>query len=1067
MMRIKKGLFLLIAVVLAGSFAAAQTPTGRFIGKVVDEQGSPLPGVAVEATSPRLVGSAATVSDATGTYRLFSLPSGEYTIVFSLQGFKTYKREAVVLQLEQTITLNVTLEVSTLEEEVTVIGQSPLIDVKSTTKSSVMTKEVFMKLPRNRDFNGLLSTVPGVQYEGNQGGLSVDGASGGENMFYIDGTNINNIHRGYQAQTMVMEQVEEVKVTASGYNAEFGGSMGGVVNVISRSGGNEFHGDLFAYYDNNESWMQGRGRDYLRTSPYSAFPYELADYEYVNGEDVLNNLINMKRDPYARYEAVLNLSGYILKDKLWFFLSFNPTYIRNDYTRWFNSDPVDLTQAHLPGDTIGDPRQGRALYPGFFQNRYYTYGSAKLTAQPFKKMRMSASYVNNYYWYDGGTIPSSQGTSSKSNAYYAGWEGYPAGGPLEGTTPGFTYPNWSANVTADYTASNNFLVSLRGGFMHQNTNSQNQIPPGTKWYFSNSNVGLLDVPTTLQNFVNWTNHSVATGVTKKYILERASVNLDFTYYVNLAGEHAWKGGVQWIRNMEDVDSSWLYPYVNLYWGDNTGATPQSYYQFPDGHLAAGDYGYYAIRNDFVSPYGSFWKIQSDAWAIYLQDSWTIGDRLTVNLGLRTESEFIPAMTSDETIPGYTPKPISFQFDEKLAPRLGAIYDVFGDSSLKIFASYGIYYDVMKLYMAEGAYGGFKWQTSYYDLDNYNWPNIADTGVVSDAADQADGGTYQGSRDWRHRSFGDETDPNMLPISQSEFSFGAEKKLTEELSFSARGVYKHLIRTIEDIGYLLDGSEAYVIGNPGFGAAKWTTEGGLFDPNFWACPQAKRDYYGVNLALEKRFSHNWQGGVNYTWSQTKGNYGGLYSSDEGGRQGPNVDRYFDLWFERYDLYGNPLNGILPSDRTHYFKVFGSYSFPFGLTAGFVAYGRSGLPRTTMFGFNDVTSVANGYGDLGRTPFLITSDVYLEYNLKLGSRYNLNLNVTVYNATNTKTITGYVDNPHQNSWYLSYDTLVLQGTSAGVSDYNLLRPASVYDNPMFGEWNGRNGSWSMRFGARFGF
>src|SRR4030067_3660069 len=96
-----------------------------------------------------------------------------------------------------------------------------------------------MKLPRNRDFNGLLSTVPGVQYEGNQGGLSVDGASGGENMFYIDGTNINNIHRGYQAQTMVMEQVEGVKVTASGYNAEFGGAVGGGANGPRPLGGAE------------------------------------------------------------------------------------------------------------------------------------------------------------------------------------------------------------------------------------------------------------------------------------------------------------------------------------------------------------------------------------------------------------------------------------------------------------------------------------------------------------------------------------------------------------------------------------------------------------------------------------------------------------------------------------------------------------------------------------------------------------------------------------------------------------------------------------------------------------
>jgi hypothetical protein len=472
MMRIKKSIFLLIAVALACSFAAAQVPTGRFVGKVVDEQGSPLPGVSVEVTGSRLVGASATVTDASGIYRVFSLPSGEYNVTFSLQGFKTYKREAVVLQLEQTITLNVTLEVSALEEEVTVIGQSPLIDVKSTTKSSVMTKEVFMKLPRSRNFDGLLSTVPGVQYEGNQGGLSVDGASGGENSFYIDGTNINNLHRGYQNQSMVMEQVEEVKITASGYTAEFGGSMGGVVNVISRSGGNEFHGDIYAYYNNNETWMQGKSRDYIRWSPFSAFPRTIGDAEYVNSDDVTSQYIGMKRDPYERYEAVINLSGYVIKDKLWFFLSLNPTYTRTDYSRWFSADPIDLANARVPGDTVADPAQGRPQYP-FWYNNYQTYGSAKLTAQPFKKMRISASYVNNYSWYTGGVAPALEGTSSKNQPFRADWENT----IIPNATPGYTYPNWSANVTADYTVSNNFLLSVRGGWMHSNQINPTAVVP--------------------------------------------------------------------------------------------------------------------------------------------------------------------------------------------------------------------------------------------------------------------------------------------------------------------------------------------------------------------------------------------------------------------------------------------------------------------------------------------------------------------------------------------------------------------------------------------------------------
>ena len=1065
-MRIKKSLFLLIAIAMACSFAAAQVPTGRFVGKIVDDQGSPLPGVAVVATSPKLIGSASSVSDETGTYRIFSLPSGTYTLTFTLQGFNVYKREAVILQLEQTITLNVTLGASALEEQVTVIGQSPLIDVKSTTKSSVMTKEVFMKLPRNRDFNGLLSTVPGVQYEGVTGGLSVDGASGGENMFYIDGTNVNNIHLGGQAQSMVMEQVDEVKVTASGYTAEFGGSMGGVVSVISRSGSNQLHGDLYGYYNNNETWMQGKARTYLRTDPYGSYPYDYTEYAYVNNDAVFTNLIHMKRDPYQRIEGVLNLSGYIIKDKLWFFTSFNPTYSRQDFTRWFGTDPVNLAEADVPGNVILDRRQGRPLYPSFYTNRYYLYGNAKLTMQPAKKMRVSLSYVNNHSFYNGDSVPSVYGTTNKNQAFNADWE---TTSLLAGTTPGFAYPNWSANATADYTVSNNLLVSLRGGFMHQNTNNQKQVPPGTRWAFGSSNVGYSDVPTSLQHFNAWYNYPTANrAATKKWIQDRASVNLDLTYYLNAAGEHAFKFGGQYIRNMEDVDNSWLYPQVTLYWGDTQS------YTMPSGAVAHGAYGYYTVINDFNSPYGANWKINSNAFAFYLQDSWTISDRLTLNLGLRTESEYIPALSPDLGWEGYNAKPISFGFGEKLAPRLGAIYDVFGDSSLKVFASYGIYYDVMKIYMAEGAYGGRKWQTSYYDLDNYNWDLIAANGVVSDAANQALGGDYKGSRNWRSTSFGNGTDPSAKPVSQSEFSFGAEKKLSEDISVSSRVVYKHLIRTIEDVGYLnADGDEEYIISNPGFGLARPVSQGGIFSDTYWPCPKAKREYWGINLSMEKRFSHNWQGGVNYTWSATSGNYGGLWSSDENGRQGPNVDRYFDLWFERFDLSGNPLSGFLPSDRSHYFKIFGSYSFPFGVTVGTVAYGRSGTPRTTMFPINDVTAVPNGYGDLGRLPFLFTADLYAEYTLKLGKRYAVQLNATVYNFTNTQTITGYSDTIFQNNStiYLDYDILVQQGTPTGYTLWQSMMLANGSPAPVtnvnYAKWTGRYGAWSMRFGARFQF
>ncbi len=156
-------LFLIVCLSTAGMAFAQLTPEGKITGKVVDNQGSPLPGVTVEATSPKLVGKASTVTDGNGIYRLMALPSGTYDITFSLPGFNTLVRKDIYLELSQTLALNVTLEQAAISEQVTVVGQSPMIDVKSTTKGQVMTKEIFLSLPRGRAFDSLVSTIPGVR----------------------------------------------------------------------------------------------------------------------------------------------------------------------------------------------------------------------------------------------------------------------------------------------------------------------------------------------------------------------------------------------------------------------------------------------------------------------------------------------------------------------------------------------------------------------------------------------------------------------------------------------------------------------------------------------------------------------------------------------------------------------------------------------------------------------------------------------------------------------------------------------------------------------------------------
>ena len=165
--------------------------------------------------------------------------------------------------------------------------------------------------------------------------------------------------------------------------------------------------------------------------------------------------------------------------------------------------------------------------------------------------------------------------------------------------------------------------------------------------------------------------------------------------------------------------------------------------------------------------------------------------------------------------------MKFDFGDKLAPRIGFIYDVFGDASLKIFGNFGLYYDVIKTYAAAHAYGGFKWKSAYYLLNTYQWDTIGR-------------GNYPGAPpvlvyDWRYPSW-DTTDPNTKPVTQREIAFGVEKMIQENLAFTARIVQKHLVWTHEDGGVLVPNvGEMYYECTPGYGWSLWTTPGGKMGP----------------------------------------------------------------------------------------------------------------------------------------------------------------------------------------------------------------------------------------------
>jgi len=935
----------MLGLVLIGGLLTAQAPTGRIMGTVLDDEGLPLPGVTVEATSPKMVGKATTITDVDGIYHLLALPSGIYTISFSLTAFNTVVRKDIVIRLEETMTVNITMTPGKLEEEIIVTGEAPLIDVKSTAKAMTFSKEMFSTLPKGRNFDTLVTAIPGVNVEPYVGGISIDGASGGENMFYIDGVDITHLDSGKIAQSAAFEFVEEVQIKASGYQAEFGGSMGGVINVITRSGGNKYQGELIGYYSG--SILRSKERDTLRLGLYDVTIAEYVNYQDIYGKDKIN-----------RYEVGFSLGGYIIKDRLWFFGSFLPAFQKT--TR-----PVHW----IP--------EGVAPDSDHTQNRTYWNGSVKMTFQPLRGLRLSANFVSNFSKYRG-DLPSREGISEPEKA----WGDY-----------GFDYPNWSAGFSADYTIGNNFLITTRGGFFRENTCNQQVQPTEPRYRFRQQHPGATNVtnymfPEIPSDYVKprgWSNMSSSESyVLNKQMRERLSAGLDLTYYAKLVGEHSLKAGIQLVRIEEDIDNTAKYEQICLGWD-------RDFVFLDTAETVRGKYGHYSVEGGMSGPYGVFGNPISIRWAIFLQDSWTpdfLDNRLTLNFGVRAEKEDVPSFSD---LPEYEHSPVKFSFTDKIAPRFGFIYDVFGDASLKVFGSYGFYYDVMKVDLALSKYGGRRWISDYYTLDDWDFYKIGNGNYP---------GTYIHSYNWRLPGF-DVTDPNLMPTVQSELSFGAEKKIIENLSASIRVVYKHLIQAIHDAGQLTPEGELYYVVNPGFGWSLPVSQGGIFPDMYPPCPKAQREYWAVNFNLDKRFSNNWLAGFSYTWSRLWGNYSGLGSSDEWGRTTPNHDRRWDQWWLMFDKNLEECVGLLGVDRPHQFKFYGSYTFDFGLTVGILTNGLSGIPVTRELRCGTEGYYPDGRFTDGRTPFLFFANVYAEYNLKVTDGYRIQLSLNVDNVFDVKT------------------------------------------------------------------
>lgn len=331
-------LVLAAACLFHASGAGAQTVTGTLFGRIQDAGGGVLPGVSVTISSPSLIGGQQVrVSDTTGEFRFPALPPGTYAVRFELAGFQTVNREGVALGAGATRAVDVTLAVSGLEETVTVVGGAPLVDTKSAQMSTVAGDEVLQNVPTGRTFVDVFNLMPGVVYGrynvATTGTNSVHGGSVRNNVFSLDGVNVNDPLVAYPGTDVNLEVIAEVQVTTAGMSAEFGGASGAVFNVITKSGGNT---------------LTGQVNGYLRDKKLQA-------------DNVTDDLIAQGIRIGSRLERAGDwggsIGGPVFRDRLWYFANYQrlddsrriisfPEVVTGDQDAYFGKATAQVSSRH-------------------------------------------------------------------------------------------------------------------------------------------------------------------------------------------------------------------------------------------------------------------------------------------------------------------------------------------------------------------------------------------------------------------------------------------------------------------------------------------------------------------------------------------------------------------------------------------------------------------------------------------------------------------------------------------------------------------------------------------------
>ena len=1012
-----QGLAVVLAVALALGWSVApvqprvyaQETTGGIQGTVKDPSGAVVPNAMVTVTTPTLVGSKELVTDAAGYFRFANLPPGSYQIVVKANGFDTLKREGVVLEVGHLPTLSLSLSVGSVNTVVEVKTEGPMIDETTNTTLTNIPEETLQNIPHGTSFqsviqfapsarnepleggaqlsNGTGSVSPGNGSTGGAFGFSIGGGADSENSYLVEGQETANIIGGYSHTNVPMDFIQEVQMKTSGVEAEYGGALGGVVNVIMDKGTNKWHGSVFTNFQDGA--MNGSPQPTLRYDPSSSGA--ATSWGAIDPSAQVYQPIRPHTSDFFPGVTVGGPAFWFIPkigDRIFLFAGFNPEF--NDYEQTLN---------------YGTAAQGGGLGKvPFSQNTHTFYSNARLDAEVTQKIRVFGSWLYQGQRQAGESFPLDVDSVQGYYNTVTGCSGLGSSFSCSGSYVdpstyahflGYTAPNLTLNTGADITLTNSLVATSRFGYYFENYHDFGYPQSGAvdQWYANGTGTATdtngNPLPAALAQATGYLNQALDGNFTHVNSNKAIQFDQDIAWFhAGRSGTHNVKFGYQLHRNSNFIFQGYNAPLVEVYPGVSTPYSPQGSVGATNCAAVEAVTGYASCVGTYgtvnVNDFGSGGKATGYNHGFYGQDAWTVGKGLTINVGLRVEREYLPAENQPST--EKITQPINFGWGDKIAPRVGAAWDVFKNNKMKVFGGYGEYYDQMKLNVAISSYGGQYWQECWYALMEPSVSNIlpllnsnnrycvgADSTAQANFGGTAPSGiTFLENQNLRAfpttcptcSSTQEGTAPGLKPYAQHDSTFGVDYQLSTNYALEARWDRRRLDHVIEDSAiYNPAVGETFVIVNPGQGVNSTFT--GFYNFLYGSAPDcsagcppnktipAARSYDGIELRLTKGVSNHWMGMFSYTYSHLRGNYTGLTSSDVadggGGRNAPNNSRSFDEPYFSWNADGGSSSGLLPTDRPNAVKGYVYYDLPwlrkFATDFGVFQSAYSGSPLTS--------------------------------------------------------------------------------------------------------------------------